>query len=87
MCAGPGLLMSIAYVDPGNLEADLQTGATEGYVLGWLVLWSTVLGFFIQLLAMRLGVVTRKHLAQHCRLMYPKVRLRGSVRAPHAARS
>jgi natural resistance-associated macrophage protein len=69
--AGPGLLMSIAYVDPGNLESDLQTGTRTGYTLGWLVLWSTVLGFLVQLLAMRLGVVTTKHLAQHCRDVYP----------------
>jgi hypothetical protein len=71
--AGPGLLMSIAYVDPGNLESDLQTGAQAGYTLGWLILWSTVLGFLVQLLAMRLGIVTRKHLARHCREVYPPV--------------
>jgi natural resistance-associated macrophage protein 2 len=69
--AGPGLLMSIAYVDPGNLESDLQTGARTGYTLGWLVFWSTFLGFLVQLLAMRLGIVTNKHLAQHCRDVYP----------------
>lgn len=65
--------MSIAYVDPGNLESDLQTGAQAGYTLGWLILWSTVLGFLVQLLAMRLGIVTRKHLAEHCREVYPPV--------------
>jgi natural resistance-associated macrophage protein 2 len=65
--------MSIAYVDPGNLESDLQTGAQAGYTLGWLILWSTVLGFLVQLLAMRLGIVTRKHLARHCREVYPPV--------------
>jgi NRAMP (natural resistance-associated macrophage protein)-like metal ion transporter len=66
--------VSIAYVDPGNLESDLQTGATAGYTLGWLILWSTILGFFVQCMAMRLGVVTGKHLAEHCRLLYPPVR-------------
>jgi hypothetical protein len=40
---GPGLLMSIAYVDPGNLESDLQVGAKAGYRLLWVLLWSTVL--------------------------------------------
>lgn len=69
--AGPGLLMSIAYIDPGNLESDLQTGFTAGYRLGWIILWSTVLGFIVQLLAMRLGIVTGKHLAEHCRNIYP----------------
>eukprot|EP00892_Ulva_mutabilis_P003688 jgi/Ulvmu1/1691/UM116_0002.1 len=71
MFAGPGLLMSIAYIDPGNLESDLQTGFRAGYRLGWIVLWSTVLGFIVQLLAMRLGIVTGKHLAEHCRNVYP----------------
>lgn len=65
--------MSIAYVDPGNLESDLQTGFQAGYKLGWLVLWSTILGFIVQLLAVRLGVVTGKHLAQQCRVVYPTV--------------
>lgn len=65
--------MSIAYVDPGNLESDLQTGFKAGYKLGWLTLWCTVLGFLVQLLAVRLGVVTGKHLAQQCRVVYPLV--------------
>ena len=65
--------MSIAYIDPGNLESDLQTGAKAGYMLGWVILWSTVLGFMVQLLAMRLGIVTKKHLAEHCRVVYPPV--------------
>lgn len=69
--AGPGLLMSIAYIDPGNLESDLQTGFRAGYRLGWIIMWSTVLGFIVQLLAMRLGIVTGKHLAEHCRNIYP----------------
>lgn len=65
--------MSIAYVDPGNLESDLQTGFKAGYSLGWILLWSTVLGFTVQLLAMRMGIVTSKHLAEHCRELYPAV--------------
>lgn len=65
--------MSIAYVDPGNLESDLQQGAQTGYMLGWVIVWSTALGFLVQLLAVRLGIVTSKHLAQHCRDVYPPV--------------
>lgn len=68
---GPGWLMSIAYVDPGNLEADLQCGAQFGYALLWALLWSTVLGLGFQLLAARLGVCTRKNLAELCREHYP----------------
>ncbi|EFJ51763.1 hypothetical protein VOLCADRAFT_56724, partial [Volvox carteri f. nagariensis] len=68
---GPGILMSIAYVDPGNLESDLQVGAQAGYVLLWLLLLSTVMGLVVQMQAAKLGVVTGQHLAQHCRWQYP----------------
>jgi NRAMP (natural resistance-associated macrophage protein)-like metal ion transporter len=68
---GPGFLMCIAYIDPGNLEADLQTGVTTGYTLLWVLLYSTVLGGLLQSLAAKLGVSTSRHLAQHCRDMYP----------------
>ena len=46
--AGPGWLMSIAYLDPGNLESDLQAGAYTGYRLLWVLFWSTVLGLLLQ---------------------------------------
>lgn len=68
---GPGFLMCIAFVDPGNLEANLQTGAHTGYSLLWLLLWATAMGFLLQSLAARLGVATGRHLAQHCRDRYP----------------
>ena len=72
---GPGWLMSIAYLDPGNLESDLQAGAFTGYQLLWVLLWSTLYGLFLQILALRLGVVTGRHLAQLCRSEYsPPVR-------------
>lgn len=61
---GPGWLMSIAYLDPGNIEADLQSGAIAEYKLLWVLMWATVLGLIFQRLAARLGVVTGKHLAQ-----------------------
>ena len=63
--------MSIAYIDPGNLEADLQQGFQAGYALGWVVLWSTALGWVVQQLSVRLGVVTKKNLAQQCKAVYP----------------
>lgn len=71
MFAGPGFLMSIAYLDPGNIESDLQSGATAGYALLWLLMWATVMGFLIQKLAARLGVATGSHLAELCREEYP----------------
>ncbi|RWR81391.1 metal transporter Nramp2 [Cinnamomum micranthum f. kanehirae] len=68
---GPGFLMSIAFLDPGNLEGDLQSGAIAGYSLLWLLLWATVMGLLIQLLSARLGVATGRHLAELCREEYP----------------
>ena len=69
---GPGLLMSIAFLDPGNLEGDLQAGAVAGDSLLWLLLWATAMGLLVQLLAARLGVATGRHLAELCRDEYPK---------------
>ncbi|RCH99041.1 hypothetical protein CU097_015177 [Rhizopus azygosporus] len=69
---GPGWLMSIAYLDPGNLESDLQAGAIAGYKLLWLLLWSHMAGLMIQILSARLGVVTQKHLAQLIRKNYTR---------------
>ncbi|MCL7049783.1 hypothetical protein MKW94_020445 [Papaver nudicaule] len=69
---GPGFLMSIGFLDPGNLEGDLQSGAIAGYTLLWLLLWATVMGLLIQLLSARLGVATGKHLAELCREEYPR---------------
>ncbi|KOM32382.1 hypothetical protein LR48_Vigan01g193800 [Vigna angularis] len=68
---GPGFLMSIAFLDPGNLEGDLQAGAIAGYSLLWLLMWATAMGLLIQLLSARLGVATGKHLAELCREEYP----------------
>lgn len=63
--------MSIAFLDPGNLEGDLQAGAIAGYSLLWLLLVATVMGLLIQMLSARLGVATGMHLAEVCREEYP----------------
>ncbi|XP_040214122.1 natural resistance-associated macrophage protein 1 [Rana temporaria] len=70
---GPGFLMSIAYLDPGNIESDLQCGAIAGFKLLWVLLGATLLGLVCQRLALRLGVVTGKDLGQICHDYYPKV--------------
>ena len=63
---GPGFLMSIAYLDPGNIESDLQSGATAGYTLLWILMVSTILGLLLQRLAARLGVTTGYQLSELC---------------------
>ncbi|KAF6214013.1 hypothetical protein GE061_011742 [Apolygus lucorum] len=67
---GPGFLMSIAYLDPGNIESDLQSGAVASYRLLWILMWATVLGLVMQRLSARLCVVTGLHLAEMCYRQY-----------------
>ncbi|XP_069703805.1 protein Malvolio [Periplaneta americana] len=70
---GPGFLMSIAYLDPGNIESDLQSGTVAKYKLLWVLLGATLLGLVMQRLSVRLGVVTGLHLAEMCYRQYRKV--------------
>lgn len=55
---GPGFLVCIAYIDPGNFESDLQAGARFKYELLWVLLLASVGGLLIQSLSANLGVVT-----------------------------
>lgn len=70
---GPGFLMSIAYLDPGNIESDLQSGVKANFKLLWVLMWATILGLLMQRLAARLGTVTGLHLAEVCQRMFPAV--------------
>ncbi|KAL7162149.1 hypothetical protein ACSBR2_042597 [Camellia fascicularis] len=70
---GPGFLVSIAYMDPGNFETNLHAAAQYKYELLWIILVASCAALIIQSLAANLGVVTGKHLAEHCRAEYPKV--------------
>ncbi|XP_039307213.1 protein Malvolio isoform X3 [Solenopsis invicta] len=70
---GPGFLMSIAYLDPGNIESDLRSGVIARYKLLWILLSATALGLVMQRLSARLGVVTGLHLAEMCYRQYKKV--------------
>jgi manganese transport protein len=65
--AGPGLLVSVGYMDPGNWSTDLSAGAGFKYGLLWVVALASVMAIFLQVIAARLGVVTGKDLAQCCR--------------------
>lgn len=70
---GPGFLMSIAYLDPGNIESDLQSGAVARFKLLWVLMCSTFMGLLMQRLSLRLGTVTGMHLAEVCYEKYPKI--------------
>lgn len=70
--SGPGMLMSLAYIDPGNLESNLQQGAYTHFHLVWVLWWATVIGFLLQEMSARLGLVTGRDLAQTVRDEYPE---------------
>jgi manganese transport protein len=70
--AGPALLVSVGYMDPGNWATDLEGGAKFKYGLLWVVALSSMMAIVLQVCSARLGVVTGKDLAQACRDYYPK---------------
>ncbi|OGX91892.1 divalent metal cation transporter [Hymenobacter coccineus] len=69
---GPGLLVSVGYMDPGNWATDIAGGAKFGYTLLSVVLLSNLFAMVLQHLAVKLGVVTGRDLAQACRDHYSK---------------
>ncbi|MET0517896.1 MAG: Nramp family divalent metal transporter [Burkholderiaceae bacterium] len=71
--AGPGLLVAIGYMDPGNWATDIEAGSRFGYALLWVVALSSLCAMLLQLLAARLGLVTGKDLARLSREQYGPV--------------
>jgi manganese transport protein len=69
---GPAFIASVAYVDPGNFATNIESGAQFGYTLLWVILASNLMAMLIQTLSAKLGIVTGKNLAEHCRLRYPR---------------
>lgn len=70
--AGPGYLVAVGYMDPGNWATDLGGGSKFGYTLLSVVLLSSLLAMFLQALSAKLGVVTGRDLAQACRDHYSR---------------
>jgi hypothetical protein len=64
---GPGSLIAVGYMDPGNWSTDLAGGATYGYKLLFVILLSSLIAMFLQYLAIKLGFATGRDLAQCCR--------------------
>ncbi|KAG8076676.1 hypothetical protein GUJ93_ZPchr0006g41682 [Zizania palustris] len=69
---GPGALVAIGFLDPSNLETDMQAGADFKYELLWVILVGMIFALLIQTLAANLGVKTGRHLAELCREEYPR---------------
>lgn len=69
---GPAFIASVAYVDPGNFATNIQGGAQFGYMLVWVIVASNLMAMLIQTLSAKLGLVTGKNLAEHCREQFPQ---------------
>ncbi|MDB6111008.1 MAG: mntH, partial [Pedosphaera sp.] len=70
--SGPGYLVAVGYMDPGNWATDLAGGSQFGYTLLSVVLLSNLMAILLQSLCARLGIVTGRDLAQACRDHYSK---------------
>ncbi len=70
--AGPGYLISVGYMDPGNWATDLAGGSKFGYALLSVILLSNLMAILLQALAARLGIATGRDLAQACRDSFPR---------------
>ena len=69
---GPGYMVSVGYMDPGNWATDLAGGSKFGYTLLCVILLSNLMAILLQALAARLGIVTGRDLAQACRDSFPR---------------
>lgn len=69
---GPAFIAAIGYIDPGNFATNIQSGASLGYSLLWVVVWANVMAMLIQLLSAKLGIATGKNLAEHIRDRFPR---------------
>jgi manganese transport protein len=70
--AGPAVIASIAYMDPGNFATNIQAGAKYGYGLLWVVLLANLIAMLFQALSAKLGIVTGRNLAEICRDQFPQ---------------
>src|SRR5512133_202080 len=70
--AGPGYMVAVGYMDPGNWATDLAGGARFGYTLLSVILLSNLMAILLQALALKLGIATGRDLAQACRDHYSR---------------
>ena len=70
--AGPAVVASIAYIDPGNFATNIQAGAKYGYSLLWVVLAANLIAMLFQALSAKLGIVTGRNLAELSRAYFPQ---------------
>ncbi len=69
---GPAFIACVAYIDPGNFATNIQGGAQFGYLLVWVIIASNLMAMLIQTLSAKLGIATRRNLAEVCREEFPR---------------
>ena len=70
--AGPAIIASVSYMDPGNFATNIQAGSIYGYELLWVVLAASLVAMLFQAMSAKLGIVTRRNLAELCREQFPR---------------
>jgi manganese transport protein len=70
--AGPAIIASVGYMDPGNFATNIQAGSTYGYELLWVVLAASLVAMLFQAMSAKLGIVTGRNLAELCREQLPR---------------
>ena len=70
--AGPAVIASVAYIDPGNFATNIQAGARYGYALLWVVLLANLIAMLFQSMSAKIGIVTNRNLAELCRDHFPR---------------
>lgn len=70
--AGPGWIVAVMFVDPGNMAANVSTGTSTLFSQGWVLLCATLLGLAVQVFAARVGVATGAQLAHICRYQFSR---------------
>jgi manganese transport protein len=70
--AGPAVIASVAYIDPGNFATNIQAGARYAYALLWVVVSANLLAMLFQAMSARLGIVTGRNLAELSREHFPR---------------
>jgi len=72
LCVGPGFLIAVGYMDPGNWATDIAAGSAYGYGLLWVIVLSNVVAMVLQRLALALGIASGRNLAEVCRDRYTR---------------
>ncbi len=70
--SGPGYMVAVGYMDPGNWATDLAGGSKFGYALLFVILLSSLFAILLQYLSAKLGIISGRDLAQACRDSFPK---------------